>query len=610
MTHSLAARLTAAITLVILVLTALCVTFTGVVLRSRMNSELALALSQDEAAWSRLVTQEARTLKVLMRGLSADPRLGALLAREKVDVEALRAFTMAQKAVVSVELLLVADPEGRPLAGSFTDQLGSLAERVATDAPGVLFVGPTPYWVVSRPVEQEGRRLGHLVLGSRFDDAPLQEVRKQRGVELVLRAGARVVAQALDTVSPNALLVMVDAEGVEAQGRVEVEGASFRVARQPLGGGLELVLARDERAEASRFGTAVWLIVSLGLFTALSAGFVIFLLVRRMTGPLRELTAATERVVAEGDFRGTLEVRSQDEIGRLAASFVEMMSQLRSLLMALKGSAEQLEQAATHLTETAVEQNEAVSQQAVALHETQLAAQQLQESSRAAAKRVEIIQREAEKASGFGEAGEAAVLGSVGGLTHIRSYVEQIGRTIAELHQRTRQVGDITRTVKDLADQSNVLALNASIEAARSGDSGRAFSVVARNMRSLADQSAGATTRVQGILGDIGRAIGDAVRISEGGAREVEGGLEQVHAAGESLRSLASIIQSNGQTVRSISDAVRQQDAGIAELFAALSSMADVADQIVDRMAASEQAAIQLSAASGELSAIVGRYQL
>ncbi|MCP3101976.1 methyl-accepting chemotaxis protein [Myxococcus sp. K15C18031901] len=329
-----------------------------------------------------------------------------------------------------------------------------------------------------------------------------------------------------------------------------------------------------------------------------------------MTGPLRELTAATERVVAEGDFRGTLEVRSQDEIGRLAASFMEMMSQLRSLLMALKGSAEQLEAAATQLTETAVEQNEAVSQQAVALHETQLAAQQLQESSRAAAKRVEIIQREAEKASTFGEAGEAAVMGSVGGLTHIRSHVEQIGRTITELHQRTRLVGDITRTVKDLADQSNVLALNASIEAARSGDSGRAFSVVARNMRSLADQSAGATTRVQGILGDIGRAIGEAVRISEGGAREVEGGLEQVHAAGESLRSLAGIIQSNGQTVRSISDAVRQQDAGIAELFAALSSMADVADQIVDRMAASEQAAIQLSAASGELSAIVGRYQL
>ncbi|MBZ4408052.1 methyl-accepting chemotaxis protein [Myxococcus faecalis] len=608
MTHSLAARLTAAITLVILVLTALCVTFTGVVLRSRMDTELAHSLTQDESAWSRLVAQEGRTLRVLLRSAAANARLRELLSGPTLDSAALQAFAKEQQALVSVELLLITRPEGELVAGSYAGALPALVGMVKSGTPGVLFVGETPYWAVSRPVEVDGRGVGHLVLGSRFDDAPLKDLRNQRGVELVLHAGSRLVARSVDTVSPEALLAAVDA--AEGEGRVEVEDVSFRVARQPVGAGLELVLARDESTEASRFTTAVVLIVGLGLFTALAAGGIIFLLVRRMTGPLRELTAAAARVVAEGDFRGTLEVHSRDEIGQLASSFAEMMVQLRSLLMALKGSAEQLEAAASQLTDSATVQNEAVSQQAVALHETQLAAQQLQESSRAAAKRVETIQREAEKASGFGQAGEAAVSGSVGGLTHIRSHVEQIGRTISELHQRTRLVGDITRTVKDLADQSNVLALNASIEAARSGDQGRAFSVVARNMRSLADQSAGATTRVQGILGDIGRAISDAVRISEGGAREVEGGLEQVRAAGESLRSLAGIIQSNGQTVKSISDAVRQQDAGIAELFAALSSMADVADQIVDRMAESEQAAIQLSAASGELSAIVGRYQI
>jgi methyl-accepting chemotaxis protein len=360
---------------------------------------------------------------------------------------------------------------------------------------------------------------------------------------------------------------------------------------------------------AFTFGSLLWLVFLNGAL-ALAAGAGVFTLIRRLMAPLRELTAATARVVAEGDFRGTLEVRSTDEVGQIAGSFSSLMAQLRTMLLALRASSERLEAAATHLTESASVQNEAVGQQAVALHETQLAAQQLQEASKAAAKRVEAIQREAQRATEFGQAGEDAVSGSVGGLTHIRSHVEQMGRTISELHQRTRQVGDITRTVKDLADQSNVLALNASIEAARSGETGRSFAVVAREMRSLADQSAGATTRVQSILGDIGRAISDAVRTSEGGAREVEGGLEQVRAAGESLRSLATIIQTNGQTVRSIADAVSQQDAGIAELFAALSSMADLADQIVERMADSEQAAIQLSTASSELSAIVGRYQL
>jgi len=188
--------------------------------------------------------------------------------------------------------------------------------------------------------------------------------------------------------------------------------------------------------------------------------------------------------------------------------------------------------------------------------------------------------------------------------------VEQMGRTISELHQRTLQVGEITGTVRDLADQSNVLALNASIEAARSGDQGRAFSVVARQMRSLADQSAGATNRVQVILGDIGKAISNAVHTSEGRAREVEDGLAQVHAAGESLRSLAAIIQHNGQAVHSIAEAVSQQDAGIAELFVALSSMASSADQVVERMVDSERAALQLSTASHELTSIVSRYRV
>ncbi|MFP2926262.1 methyl-accepting chemotaxis protein [Pyxidicoccus sp. 3LG] len=438
----------------------------------------------------------------------------------------------------------------------------------------------------------------------------LEALRDAHGVEALLARGQRPVAQALVSISPEALLIAADRVEVQGESEVTVQGSRLALRRLAVGPGLELVLARDVAAESSRFRSSLWLVIVLGLLGVLGTGAAAFLLIRRMMAPLHQLAVDTARMVAEDDLRGTLAVHSKDEVGQLAASFEELRTRLRELLLALRNSAEHLESASTQLTDSASVQNEAVSQQAVALHETQMAAQQLQEASRAAAKRVESIQREAEKASEFGAAGEAAVSGSVGGLTHIRSHVETIGRTIAELHQRTRQVGDITRTVKDLADQSNVLALNASIEAARSGDAGRSFAVVARNMRSLADQSASATTRVQSILGDIGRAITDAVRTSEGGAREVEGGLEQVRAAGESLRSLAGIIQNNGQTVRSIAEVVSQQDAGIAELFMALSSMADLADQIVDRMAATDQSAIQLSAASQELSAIVSRYRV
>ncbi|QDE66776.1 methyl-accepting chemotaxis protein [Myxococcus xanthus] len=608
MTHSLAARLTAALSLVILCLSALSVALTGVSLRTWSHEAVTSRLAQDEAAWSRVQSQEVRALTALARVAAAGTSLQTVLSSGSVVGEHLEPSLRAQQSLLGVDLLLAVDTAAGVRVGTPPGALSGMEALVKEGGARIILVDEVPHQAVAQPVTAEGRTVGYVVLGRVLGEVELQALRDERGVEGVLTVGGRPVAHALSAVPDDALLSALEGKGRPDE--VSVNGVSLQLRRVEMGPGVELLLTRDGGKEAEQFRASMLLVVLLGIIVTAAAGTAIFLLVRRMMEPLRELTVATTRMVSEGDFRGALAVRSKDEIGQLASSFSELMSQLRELLMALRHSAEQLETASTHLTESASVQNEAVSQQAVALHETQIAAQQLQEASRAAARRVEVILREADKASGFGEAGEAAVSGSVGGLTHIRSHVEQIGRTVAELHQRTRQVGDITRTVKDLADQSNVLALNASIEAARSGDSGRSFAVVARQMRSLADQSAGATTRVQSILSDIGRAISQTVSTSEGGAREVEGGLEQVRAAGESLRSLAGIIQSNGKTVRSIADAVSQQDAGIAELFAALSSMADLADQIVDRMAASEQSAIQLSAASAELSAIVGRYQL
>ena len=164
--------------------------------------------------------------------------------------------------------------------------------------------------------------------------------------------------------------------------------------------------------------------------------------------------------------------------------------------------------------------------------------------------------------------------------------------------------------MKDLADQSNMLALNAAIEAVRSGEHGKGFAVVAREIRTLADQSVGATARVQEILEDIRVAISNTVETSENGAREVEGGLSQVRATGESLRALASLVHENGVAVREIAETVSRQDVGIAQLFDALKDLSSLSQETVTRLQATEQAASRLSAASGEVRAMVRRYKL
>lgn len=606
MTLSLAARLTAALTAVVIALTLLTVTLMGLSLRSRVESEMASALTRDATRWQALKDQELRVLAELGRVAGAHPALARAFSRESPETAAL---LNEQRAVLDVDLLALVGVDGSVIASTGERDLPGLAKVVRQEGQVLLPATGAPLLAVAQPLKANGAPVGFLVVGTRLGAPELTRLSAGgEPLESLLHVGPRLVAQALHVAQAPALLAA--SQGAADGTEVDVGGASMHVARVAVGEGLELVLARGAQEEWARMRATLLAVLGLGLLVALVAGGGVFLLVRRMMAPLGALAAAAARVVAEGDFSGTLNVHAQGEIGQLASSFQEMMARLRSVLVALKNSALELEATALELANSASDQNLAVTRQAAALHQTQIAARQLQESSRAAAQRATGVLREAEKAGAVGQAGEVAVAGSVGGLTHIRSQVERISNTVSELRQSTRQVGDITGTVKDLADQSNVLALNAAIEAARSGEAGRAFAVVARQMRSLADQSATATARVQSILADIGRAITEAVQTSEGGSREVEGGLEQARAAGESLRALASVIQNNSVSVKSIADMVSQQDAGIAELFAALSDLTRLADETVERVATSAVAAARLTTASHEVSNIVGQYRL
>jgi methyl-accepting chemotaxis protein len=607
---SLASRVTAAFLLVVVVLTFGSVALVAMSLRDNLEDGLMRRVEQDLASWRGLLDQEGRVLSAASRGAVSGSILRAVLASDEVDAQTLEGIAIDQRSLMGVDLLALTDPAGRVRAGSATGPLPmNLGPIIKREQAGLLMIEDTPYWCVSSPVEANGRTVGYLAMGVRVGEALLRRLREQSGAESLLTLGNNVVSSGVNSVDSGEVLAAL--RGVEDARRfLQLRRTRVLVAQMEVGEGLRLVLVRSVDAEFARFRVTLLALLGLGAAGALVAGAVAFLLARRVTGPLRQLTAAAARVVAEGDFQATLEVHSRDEIGELATSFEMMMGQLRDVLLALRASSEQLEAAASQLSEEAAMQNRTLSRQAAALYETQVTAEELQRASRLAAQRAQAVLKDAERADALGSSGEQALESSVGGLTYIRNQVDQIARTSRELQQRTLQIGGITMTVKDLADQSNMLALNAAIEAARSGEHGKGFAVVAREIRFLADQSAGATAKVQEILSDISRAILATVRTSESGAREVEGGLAQVRVTGESLHALASIVHHNRLAVREISDTVSQQDAGIAQLFAALRDLSTLSQETVTRLNATEQAAAQLSEASRVVSGIVRQYKL
>lgn len=349
----------------------------------------------------------------------------------------------------------------------------------------------------------------------------------------------------------------------------------------------------------------IWAVLGL-VITALAA----VLFARRMTQPVVELTAATSRIVTEGDLTQRINVSSGDEVGALASTFSQMVDRLRELPQALHASSDLLISASTRLDEAAGEQSKVLSRQAAALQETQVTAQELKQTAQVAAEKAKAVLDFAERADELGHKGQNAIEQSLHGLEGIREHVYEVSKRIAQLEGRTQQIGSITATVKDLADQSNMLALNAAIEAVRSGEHGKGFGVVAREIRSLADQSIAATKRVGEILEEITVAIRQTVSFAEDGTKRMEGGVQSVRASGESLNELSSIVRNNVGAVRQIASAVAQQSAGISQIFSAVSDQSSLMAENQNRMEQTSTAARELLGASKQVQGISSRYKV
>ncbi|WP_426750358.1 methyl-accepting chemotaxis protein [Myxococcus sp. Y35] len=368
-------------------------------------------------------------------------------------------------------------------------------------------------------------------------------------------------------------------------------------------------VAPEEAYAPLRRGTTVaFVLTALSLLASMVGSW---WLARSVTRPISTLSEVVGRIVREGDLTQHVEVPArQDEVGKLAASFSSMMSHLRESTASLQQGTRVLGQTVEELTQATSQQERNLSRQATALQETQVTAQEIKQTSLMAAERSQEVLGVTTRAREVGSAGEATVSASLQGFEQLREQVGRVATSISALEERTRQIGGITQTVKDLADQSNMLALNAAIESARSGEHGKGFGVVAREIRSLADQSISSTGRVREILEDVQRAIRATAALSEEGQRRTESGLAQVRASGDSLRELASIIQDNANAAQQIATAVTQQNAGVAQIFTAVTDLSRMMEETLAGMQSTQRSTDRLRDVARHMEAAAGTYRV
>lgn len=279
---------------------------------------------------------------------------------------------------------------------------------------------------------------------------------------------------------------------------------------------------------------------------------------------------------------------------------------LRSLIREIQEVVNVLASSASEILATTTQIASSAAETATTVSQTTATAEELKQTSQLSGEKAKNVLENAKKTTSVAQQGNAAVAENTEAIKRIKGQAEQVAETIVKLSEQTQTIGEITTTVNDLAEQSNLLAVNAAIEAAKAGEYGKGFSVVAQEIKSLAGQSKQATMQVRAILTDIQKATGAAVMATEQVSNAVEAGVKQATEAGESIRQLSDNIREAEQAATQVAASSQQQLVGIDQVTTAMENIKQAIQQNTAGIKQAEKAAHDLDDLGQKLKLMVG----
>lgn len=329
---------------------------------------------------------------------------------------------------------------------------------------------------------------------------------------------------------------------------------------------------------------------------------------RSITIPLAAFMQFVERV-GTGDLTQQADATRGDELGKLGQSLNEMVSGLRDMALQTSAVTESLNSAAAEILASTQQQAAGTGEQAAAVQQTTATVEEISQSGAQISSRAKQVAAAAEATSAAGSSGLQAVQETNRTMDSIREQAEAVAETVVILSEKTQAVGEIIAAVNDIAEQSNLLALNAAIEAAAAGEQGRSFSVVAGEMKNLAEQSKQATVQVRTILEDIQKGINNSVMLTEEAVKRVESGKRQADVGERTIREMSGSLQESIQAFQQILGATNQQQIGLEQVTQALKDIRQASEQTAVSTSQLEKAAANLNALGQQLRKAMERYR-
>jgi methyl-accepting chemotaxis protein len=366
--------------------------------------------------------------------------------------------------------------------------------------------------------------------------------------------------------------------------------------------------ATYKKANTVHEQSVLWLALILMGALAGTAGFAWFL-ARAITGPINTSVDIAE-AIASGDLTRPVPQGGSDEAGRLLAAFGRMQDGLRAMVGASQQSAKELSSAAQDLTQAARQsanataaQSEAASGMASAVEEMSVSIDQVRDHAREA-------RTVAASAGDESRVGGQVVHSSTDEMRHVSAAVNEAAGTIRELEAYSTEISSVINVIREVADQTNLLALNAAIEAARAGEQGRGFAVVADEVRKLAERTSESTRTIASVIDKVQTGARRAAQEMESGVARVDGGVKLAHQAGESITGIQSSTQRVSTVVDDIGSALDEQAVAAQEIARGVERIASMSEENSASVRQTTAAAEHLQELAAELDKSVARFRL
>jgi len=536
------------------------------ILFSKLISDNAEELQH--SAVTRLIESAKDTLVTGMSLITATQApADAIIGLEGED-DTVAKDLVVQVAKMGLDELYLTDIQGKPLfvsAGKFPADLTTRIQSASQQKGSVNIVIEPKSMVVFAPVLDVNTPVGFLAFSIHIPN------------QLLARIGGSVTAADNDTQLASARIV-----GVERQ----------------------LVKNSESFIKQILLTISITLLVALILIIA-----VLGKTSRNIINPIHELLSVFNKM-ASGDFTQKVIVRSQDEIGQLQTATNATIAHLHSMIEDVTEATEELSESSTNMSQVIGSTSEGVQNQQSQTEQVATAMNQMASTVQEVARYASEASDAAKQANTEANAGSNVVNSAIGSINALAEQIEQASSVINRLEKDSIEIGTVLDVIKGVAEQTNLLALNAAIEAARAGEQGRGFAVVADEVRTLASRTQQSAEEIQQMIERLQAGAQEAVSVMHRSREQTESSVEQAGKAGESLqhinRSASTISDMNIQ----IASAAEEQGSVSEEVNRNVANISQIAGQTTESAAELLKASDKLSGLSDQLRTKLGRFRL